>query len=235
MADFRIRIAVENPSRGPGGRFAKGYNNDFRGALAASNARMARELQAEVVENMKSGIMRRNVSTGRLVAVTGDPRNISWSDAHYSVGDMDWLDRGIAKYWRQIEGGFAGHVGRQITGFWGANIGRINGGTTYAAPPWYRHSARRSDMFLPATGFRQEGRFARYGADAEEEGRRGAPNFARTTTIKNPIEAHNDYRDAKRAFDPGARSLQEVNQILQGLSHQAWMGRMERQGRFFAR
>lgn len=245
MADWQIRVTVDSTGgrvRVPAGAtyakpgtFATGGSAEFRLALRDANRHHALSMQADVVENVQRGIMRRQVSSGRLVAATADHRNVDWTDFGYSVGDENFLDQSIAKYWRQIEEGYRGHVGRVLFGFWGANIGRINGDRVYAAPPWHRHGRRRSDMFIAATGFRQGGKFARYGADAEEEGRRGAPNFAKATTIKNPIEPHWDYRNAFRAYRPGQRSMQDVTRLLAMSSEAAWRRSMANQGRFWTR
>lgn len=246
MADFHIRVTVDSTGgrvRVPAGAtyakpgsFASGGTPEFRRALRDINRRRAKELQADVVDNVRRGIQRRTVSSGRLAAVTGDPRNATWDDFGYGVGDIDFLDRSIAKYWRQIEQGYEGHVGRTIHGFWGGSITRISGDRVYAGAPWYRHGSRRSDMFIPATGFREQGRFAKFGAnDDEETAARSVPNFARTTTIKNPIEAHYDYRDAKRSFEPGRRGVEDVTDLLRVFSEKAWQGQAARAGRFWTR
>lgn len=237
MADFRILVAVDSsggrvrvpkgdPS-GRGGQFAAGGTTDYRRLLRAQNGVMAREQQALVVETLDGSIQRRAVSSGRLRAVTGDPRNVQWNEFGYGVGREDFLDNSLAKYWRQIEEGYEGHVGRTIHGFWGANINRISGDRVYAAPPWSRHSSRRGDMFIAATGFREEGKFARYEGSG---GRSGAPNFAKTTTIKNPIQAHHFYADAFRKYRGGQRALQAVEDVLAGLSEGMWTRRMQRRG-----
>jgi hypothetical protein len=126
-------------------------------------------------------------------------------------------------------------VGRVLYGFWGASITRIQGDRVYAGGPWHRHGKRRSDMFIPATGFREQGRFARFGADDDDEDARSVPNFARRTTIKNPIRAHYDYRDAQRAFRPGQRGIEDVTMLLQVFSEDAWRGQAARAGRFWTR
>lgn len=244
MADFQIRVTVDSSGgriRVPAGAtyaqpgsFAKGGSPEFRRALRDANRVMAREQQALVVETLDASIQRRAVSSKRLRSVTGDPRNVESDEFHYAVGREDFLDQSIAKYWRQIEEGYAGHVGRELYGFWGGTIGRINGDRVYAGRPWSRHSPRRSDMFIPATGFRQQGQFARYGADVEE-GVRSAPNFARRTTIKNPIEAHHYYRDAFRRYSGGQRAVAVVDELLARASVAAWTRTARYEGRFWTR
>lgn len=226
---FYIKIQVAHEGRTPLGRFPPGINNAFREQMAAANKQLAREMQSYAVEEVEKLVdrsPRKQVSTGRLRAVTGDSRNATWGDSHYGVGVVDFLDKSIARYWRQIEEGFEGHVGRELYGFWGGSITRVvngpDGSRTYAGKPWHRHSPRRSDMFIPATGrFRQEGKFARYGAD-DEEGGRNVPNFAKRTTIKNPIMGQRYYATAKQRFNPGQRSVDEVMRVLRMTSEAAW-------------
>lgn len=217
----RFRIPAGQPG---GGRFAPGGSEEFRRQLREANRRMAREQQAEVIDNMKGSIIRRSVSSGRLLRVTSSPENIEWSDFHYGVGREDFLDKSIAKYWRQIEEGYSGHVGREITGFWGGSITRITATRVYAGRPWSRHGSRRGDMFIPAGAtrntFRENGRFA--SPPAAAGGRAGAPSFVKTTTIKNPIAPHNDYSNAFVSYRPGVRALAEVNRLITWASQQAW-------------
>jgi hypothetical protein len=71
------------------------------------NARFAQGLQAQVVSNIESRITRPSASSGRLSAVTANPRNAQYDTFSIAVGVRSYLDRSTAKYWRTIEEGSA--------------------------------------------------------------------------------------------------------------------------------
>lgn len=212
--------------RDAGGRFLS--MSDVRAEFRAANLHMARTVQSYVVENVASSIQRRNVSSGRLVAVTASPENVEVDDFHFGVGVENFLNRSMAKYWRTIEegsaeawadtpGGRSSFVGMELKGFWGGSIGRVTADRVWAARPWSRHSARRVDMFIPTSPtFNFRGKYTGTG------GTRGAPNFAKATTVKNEIQPHHDYAEAAAQADLGPRALAEVNAILSKASRAAW-------------
>lgn len=236
---FDSYIQFNLNTEGPTGRIPKGQPGagrfvtdglQYRQEMRQSGLRHAMELQARVVENMRGGLIRRNVSSGRLVKVTGGRGNLWWSERGYGVGVEDYLDSSMAKYWRTIEEGSqvvwadvptgrASIIGMELKGFWGGGA-RHSASRSYGLAPWSRHSPRRSDMFVPATGFRENGKFARF--EAGEGGSKGVPSFVKSTTVKNEIAPHHDYRNAFRDYRPGERSLQEVQEILRKASAAAW-------------
>jgi hypothetical protein len=236
MAGFRFYIRVPGadpgggrgryPAGAPGGVGGQFYTlyqtPDFFRQLRATNALRARELQAEVLENMEQSILRRQVSSGRLQHVTASPQNRASDDFGYAVGRVDYLDQSMAKYWRQIEEGYTGHVGRELTGLWGASINRITSTRVYAGKPYYPHKAnRRTDMFInvgPSTRLRMGGRFA----TAEDLGGGNKQNFLGTTTIKEPIQPHLDYANAFRSYRPGQKSLDDIMDLVRQASRHAW-------------
>ena len=202
--------------------------NDVRQQFRDANRQMARSVQSYVVENVASSIQRRNVSTGRLVAVTASPDNIEVDDFHFGVGVEDFLNRSMAKYWRTIEegsaevwadvpGGRPSFVGMELRGIWGGSVTRVTADRAWGGRPWFRHSPRRSDMFVPVSrSFNFRGKWTGTG------GSNGAPNFAKATTVKNEIEPHHDYADAFAKADLGPRALAEVNTILNKARIAAW-------------
>jgi hypothetical protein len=236
---FYLRIKVDTAGGRGGVRDAQGRfmaMGEVRREFRAFNQRMARSIQADAVENLSASIQRRNVSSGRLVAVTASSENIEVDDFHMGVGRTAFLDRSMAKYWRSIEegsaqawsetpGGRPGMIGMELTGLWGGSLGKVTSDRAYGARPWYRHSSRRGDMFVPKGKFRQQAndgsfRFAKFQGGAG--GSKGAPNFVKTTTIKNEIEAHGYYSDAFHRSDLGPRALAEVNAVLARASRAAW-------------
>lgn len=238
-----LRFKIDTSGGRGGVRDARGrfiQMNDARLEFRAFNQRMARTVQSYVVENMASSIQRRNVSSGRLLAVTASPKNIEVDDFHFGVGVENYLNNSMAKYWRTIEegslqawgdtpGGRASFVGMELTGLWGANIGRVTPDRVYGKGPWYRHSPRRGDKFVPKGRFKMQStsergfgswRFAKFKGGAG--GKKGQPNFVRTTTVKNEIQPHHDYADAFQKADLGPRALAEVDSILGKAARAAW-------------
>lgn len=201
---------------------------ELRKELADRNRQRALELQAEVVENIPASIIRRNVSSRRLEHVTADPQNRRSTAFSYGVGVEDFLNHSFAKYWRTIEegsekvwadtpSGRASIIGMELKGIWGGSIGRITSSRVYGARPWSRHSSRRGDMFVPTSRtFNLRGRYEGTG------GKSGAPNFAKSTTIKNEIQPHHDYAEAYRSYQPGRKSLQDISTLLGRASRAAW-------------
>ena len=88
-------------------------------------------------------------------------------------------------------------------------------------------------MFVPATVFRNAlGQFGSTSFDEVTGEERKAPNFARTTTIKNPIKAHWDYAEAKRDFNPGKRGVEDITYLLARYGEEAWRTRAANRGFF---
>ena len=237
MASFEWYIY---PKRGEGGRgrypagstlgkpgtfYSLGDSTQLIADLKVKNAQRARELQAEVLDNMEHSILRRNVSSRRLRHVTADPRNRGSDEFGYEVGRIGFLDNSIAKYWRQIEEGYTGHVGRELRGLWGGTIGRVTADRVYAGKPYYPHKAsRRSDMFIPTGGrirLRRGGDYISRDDMLEDGGNK--QNFVGTAVIREPILAHEDYANAYRSYRPGQKSLDDIAHLVREASRKAWM------------
>lgn len=148
--------------------------------LLDANKRSALALQADVVENVLGSIQRRAVSSGRLARVTGDRRNVFWTESGFGVGIEDYLDKSEAKYWRQIEEGTDVHVGREIRGVFGG---------TLAGP-------RRGGSPLTSFGQDYGGKFIPISKSVRTVFDGGRPVSVRKSTIGQPIEAHDSYADA---------------------------------------
>lgn len=99
-------------------------------ALRERNERFATSMQADVVRRMRNHIAfggRAGVSTGRLLRVTADKRNVFSDQWSIGVGRPDWLDNSVARYWRTFEEGSAAvwkhpFVGTQLRGMFGGTI-----------------------------------------------------------------------------------------------------------------
>lgn len=195
-------------------RKRSGYNNAWAQVgqvLEVANARMANELQQFVVQEMQGGLLRPNVSTGRLAAATADPRNIKVQRYRFGVGVPRWLDRSQAKYWRQIDEGFGGHVGRPIYGMWGSSLTgqwktSLSGNRYAVAGPAYTfHGGGSGGKFRPMSPVSQ-GR----SAATRMVGHQGGLG----AVIGKPIMAHNDYREAWRKFNGRERALQALRSAV---------------------
>lgn len=109
------------------GRFASAQRES-----TARNERLARTVQSDVALRMRNHIAfgkRASASTGRLLQVTASQRNARFNQYGFGVGVPDWLDHGVAMYWRTFEQGSAGlwkkpFVGTQLFQFH-KNPGRL--------------------------------------------------------------------------------------------------------------
>lgn len=128
MATGRGLISVKTPGRQ---RDRRGrYTSTPYAELVRANQRMAERVQGFAVQNLVQNPWRRpNVTTGRLIRVTADPRNrfVAADGTGWAVGVRSYLDNSVAKYWRTIEEGSAatwpgGMRGLRIYGRWGGNV-----------------------------------------------------------------------------------------------------------------
>lgn len=114
-----VYLAVE---RTPVMRLARTMDNrqwraGMYGAVGRANARIARRVQEQAARNLKSTIVRKEQSTGKLEKAILDPRAV-YSDAQrIIIGVGDFLDV-QASYWRAVEEGAPGLQGRVVFGFW---------------------------------------------------------------------------------------------------------------------
>lgn len=110
------------------GRFIKRDDAAGQAELAKVNRTRALEMQALLVASIKQRTLRKQVSTGRLVRVSGDKRNVRIDHTGFAVGDPDFLDKSMARYWRTIEEGSAATWSRpfkslELSGVWMAGRG----------------------------------------------------------------------------------------------------------------
>lgn len=95
--------------------------------VALIGQQLALELAQSTARAAKASMLRPRVSSGRLQSAILDPRNRVGTQFGYGVGRPLFLDRSEAKYWRQIDQGFSGHVGREIRGVFGNRKGPFTG------------------------------------------------------------------------------------------------------------
>ena len=178
-------------------------------------AQMASELQAMVVEESQKSRERPNVSSGRMDAATLDERNRILDKGGFGVGVASFLDKSQAKYWRQIEEGFGGHVGRQVYGIFGATLtGRLRPGRRFpswrnasAGPGWSFVGGSTGGSFMPKKALP---------AAVRREHFSGSREGARNTrmVINKAIEGQNAYGRAFARFRRGNRAFWLFRQVV---------------------
>lgn len=100
--------------------------------------------QGQVALRIKNNILRKSVTTGRLVRVTADTKNVvseRTSEDQFTVGlgNEEFLNKSMAKYWRTIEEGSAvtwtkrPFTSLPLQGFWGHSLGPYRTGPS---GPW---------------------------------------------------------------------------------------------------
>ena len=125
---------------GGGARNAKGQFTSLRGELAHESALMMDLVRDRVIELYESK-RHRQPRTGRLVAAIADPRNryhfrTRGIEVAQGFGNVAWLDKSQARYWRMIEYGSArvsdrwigpmeDRYGVLLYGRWGVGHGTI--------------------------------------------------------------------------------------------------------------
>lgn len=115
-------------------------------ALAAENHRIAEVTQSYVTRFISNNLVRRGVSTGRLLRATADPKNVYASAFYIGVGNPSFLDRSMAKYWRTIEEGSAAtwkkraFTSLELVGVFGETMAGRYAGPKFTLP---NHSAPR--------------------------------------------------------------------------------------------
>lgn len=147
-------------------RDARGRYTTFQSEMIPLNRSLSEQLRDQVADKIESRIMRRAVSTGRLVTATRDPKNSvdDYADASrwaVLVGVTSWLDSSPAKYWRTIEEGSAdvyrggrGMIGLQLPmGKWGESIvgfyGNRWGEQPLAGAPFTRYGVNDQGKLRP--------------------------------------------------------------------------------------
>lgn len=199
MGDFRIEFRVDAAAAGiraprgatAGGRKIGGQflTGGAQGQLLAINRQIASELQAEIVANIQDRIKRPAASTNRLVTVTAAPENATATFDSVRVGNVDFLDSSVAKYWRTIEEGSAETWYRPFIGTQLYPKGKPTFPVPHGATPGLRT----------------------YNLDGD-----GLPWMdGRRYVVKREIAPMHAYRDAWESFRPGQRAFAAVNDYLE--------------------
>lgn len=172
-------------------RIGKVTNGEFAQIMRRYNELRAEELQAALAQALEEGRVasRRDVSTGRLEWALLHKNNRIVRPFGFGVGVPSWLDRSRAKYWRQIDEGYWGHVGREIWGVWGEGPPRIFRGRYTGSGPYTAHGANRRGALVPRVPS-NEYAAARAGLGPAISAR------PRRTTIERPIEAQKYFERA---------------------------------------
>lgn len=148
--------------------------------------------QGEVGARIRNNMVRKSVSTGRLLRVTMDPKNVvsaRTSEDQFTVGlgNVEWLDRSIARYWRTIEEGSAAtwtkrsFMSLNLQGIWGPNLGHYN----RPANPWVGLGEGDNEVTGPGQEMYHPFR----------KGRGGGPSGLPIFHPKHDIRPMNAYRD----------------------------------------
>jgi hypothetical protein len=181
------------------GRRLNGTFTSMRYDQRAANEYSAKRMQDLVVANIEAKIAaggRGNVSTGRLVKVTGDPQNIDSTTDFFGVGNPEYLDRSQAKYWRTQEEGTArvwkrSFIGDPLIGFWAGSLtGEWRGDRPVGGRPFTRAGMNRSGKFVPFSMNRRK-LAAFYDNERTKAGQR-----SRIPRVRHHIEPMNAYKDA---------------------------------------
>lgn len=166
--------------RDDNGRFTVG---SFQAEARAANTRIAQGTLAYVVRVLENNMRRPTVSSGRLARVTLDPKNTYADSFKVGIGNENFLDRSIAKYWRTIEEGTAAtwhkrsFTSLELVGFFGATLlGGGHAGPAYSLP---NNSSPRG-VFHPVTKRNKRG-------EAIFKTKGGRPNI-----VLRPFHPHAD-------------------------------------------
>jgi hypothetical protein len=185
----RIPAGVRAPDgTALGGRFVTGGD---QAGLRAANSAIAADLQASVVANIQARIKRPGASTNRLVKVTADPENARWSTDRVNVGNVEFLDGSVAKYWRTIESGSAAVWSRPFKGtqLYPKGPGRAPFPVAHGASPGLRTFGGNELPWMDGERY----------------------------VVKKEIAPMHAYRDAFNEVRPGQRAFTAVNKYLRSI------------------
>ncbi len=182
----------------------------------------ATELNLLAVEEFHRSSRRPNVSTHRLESALLDDRNILIRQDSFYAGYPAFLDKSNAKYWRQIEEGYAGHVGRRIYGVWGGSLtggwATSSAGNRYAlaGPAYTAHRYGAGGKFQPLSTLPADatvGRTKRRHQAAADRGHAGGSvNYG--GRISRPIAAEDYYSKAFMRFRRSNRPLNLLREVI---------------------
>lgn len=177
---------------------------------------LALELAYSIAAAAKASMLRPRVSTGRLQAALLSPKNRVGTQFGYGVGRPEFLDKSEAKYWRQIDQGYGGHVGREIRGVFGGSLtGAFGGQSRYgpypiAGEPFTAMGAGTGGRLLPLG---KRSAYAKLAADRKAGKRRR--NVAVKATIEQPISPQEYFRRGWEDFNAASRTTAAVKAALQ--------------------
>jgi hypothetical protein len=172
-----------------------GHYTANQGKVATLNKRLAAELAGHVAEAQQERLLRPKVSTGRLHEALLDPKNREADRFGFGVGKPKFLATSTAKYWRQIDRGYGGHVGRNIFGIWGSKVsGVVTPGGAYgpydrAIGPFSAHGQATGQRFRPYGGL-------------DARNKRLQATKIGWSWIRRPIEPQHYFERGWKAFDP---------------------------------
>lgn len=182
--------------RNPDGTFTS-----LQGHVADANAKLAVELAESTAAAAQGSLVRPGVSSGRLAAALLHRDNRRSSAIGYGVGRPEFLDKSQARYWRQIDQGFAGHLNREIRGVFGSSLeggGPNSRGVAGPAFTGIGAEGQRGGRLLPK-GYS----LLRRGI-GKERSTRGV--------IQVPIAPHQYFRRGWDSFDAKTRTTEVVRQ-----------------------
>lgn len=185
--------------RNPDGTFTS-----LQDKMAAANEKLALELAQATAKAQLASMRRPGVSSKRLQQALLHPNNRYADKIGYGVGRPEFLDKSEAKYWRQIDQGYKGHLNRVIRGIWGSTITGEYGGRSRYGP-------------YPIAG----PEFTGMGAEGEAGGRllpfgysklRKGMGKERSTrgVIRKPIMPQQYFRRGWKEFDAKKRTTEVV-------------------------
>lgn len=203
VAEFDVRGALRNPD---------GTYTAFQGNVLEANRRLVVELADSVAAAAKQSMLRPNVSTGRLQHALLSEKNREVTKEGYGVGRPEFLDESEAKYWRQIDQGYSGHVGREIRGVFGGSLTGVFGGQSPYGPypiagePFTGIGQGTGGRLLPA------GRKTAYALLGKQ--RRGGKGLGIKSVIGEPIAPQRYFERGWEEFDAKRRTTEVVKEEL---------------------
>lgn len=193
-----------------------GFFISAQAEVAAAGRSLALELAESVADAAKASLLRPGVSTGRLQKALLHPKNRVGVKEGYGIGRPEFLDKSEAKYWRQIDQGYSGHVGREIRGVFGGTLTGAFGGQSRYGPyplaggPFTAIGAGSGGRLLPLG---KKSAYAKL-AKARKSGKRRL-NAKVASTIEQPISAQQYFLRGWEDFNAASRTTAAVKAVLQ--------------------
>jgi len=186
-------------------------NGQFRSTMKKYGQLRSRELQAQVSKALAETRVpsRKKVSTDNLDWVLSHQNNRVVRPFAYGVGVPSWLNRSRAKYWRQIDQGYAGHVGRPMIGAWGEGAMRSSAGRQYPGTPYTRAGENERGSFVPYSVLSRSR--TRVGRDLLGE---PASAVGGRMVIRRPIVAQHYFRVAWQSSNMRQKAIRDLRQAV---------------------